>query len=260
MARADGLLRGGTANYGRIVRVGNTVHRPVGAHTPAVHDLLRYLAAREFAGAPRVVELGDDHEVLQYVEGSAAAEPLDPALRSDEALASVGALLRTFHDAVIDFAPGNRPWQGRIPPRWRGSTITHNDPNPGNVVFRNGRAVALIDFDLAGPGSPAWDLAVTACCWIPLQADVDIDDERVERRFDRLGVLLDGYGADHELRRLTVDACADATDWMAGVIREAGRRGHPAFGRLWDARGRTYVRATDWIRRNHARLQAAATS
>jgi hypothetical protein len=32
-----------TPDLGRVERIGNTVHRPVGPWTPAVHDLLRHL-------------------------------------------------------------------------------------------------------------------------------------------------------------------------------------------------------------------------
>jgi hypothetical protein len=35
-----------------------------------------------------------------------------------------------------------------------GTILCHNDVCPDNVVFRDGRAAALIDFDLAAPGRP----------------------------------------------------------------------------------------------------------
>lgn len=40
--------------------------------------------------------------------------------------------------------------------------LCHNDVCPENVVFRDGRAAALIDFDLAAPGRALWDIAMTA--------------------------------------------------------------------------------------------------
>lgn len=254
---ADEVLRGGTANYGRIYRVGDTVHRPTGAYTPGVHDLLRHLAAAGFDGAPRVVadavtDAADEGpvEVLEYIEGVAAVEPLEPWARSDDALDSVGSLLRRLHDAAADFDPTRYRWQRPVPPRWRGTQVTHNDVNPGNVVFRDGRAVALIDFDLTAAGTRAWDLAVTACCWVPLRADPDVGDERAARRLDRLGLLLDGYGADRRLTSEVLAACGDANDWIAEVIRDASRRGHPAFARLWRAQQRSYERAGVWIGQN----------
>lgn len=46
--------------------------------------------------------------------------------------------------------------------------LCHNDVCPENVVFRNGRATALIDFDLAAPGRAVWDVAMTARYWVPM--------------------------------------------------------------------------------------------
>jgi len=52
--------------------------------------------------------------------------------------------------------------------------VSHNDPNLDNVIFSGDRAVALIDFDLAGPGSAAWDVACAARLWAPLRDESDV--------------------------------------------------------------------------------------
>ena len=52
--------------------------------------------------------------------------------------------------------------------------MSHNDPNLDNVIFSGDRAVALIDFDLAGPGSAAWDVACAARLWAPLRDESDV--------------------------------------------------------------------------------------
>jgi len=36
-----------------------------------------------------------------------------------------------------------------------GTTLCHNDVCPDNVVFRDGHAAALIDFDLAAQAAPS---------------------------------------------------------------------------------------------------------
>src|ERR1700728_3875724 len=51
-------LFGGTANRGRVVRVGDTVERPIAPCWPATHALLAHLAAAGFDGAPRVLAAG----------------------------------------------------------------------------------------------------------------------------------------------------------------------------------------------------------
>jgi len=63
-------LTGGRTTTG-VVRIGNTVHRPIGARAAFVHALLRHLRARAFDGAPRF--LGVDsvgREVLSFLPGS----------------------------------------------------------------------------------------------------------------------------------------------------------------------------------------------
>jgi Ser/Thr protein kinase RdoA (MazF antagonist) len=57
-------------------------------------------------------------------------------------------------------------------------------------VFRDGRAVALIDFDLAGPGSAIWDFAAAARYWAPLQDERDITDSRRGGRAGHPGPVL----------------------------------------------------------------------
>jgi hypothetical protein len=65
-------LGGGNVSGG-VVRIGDTVRRPAGPWTPAVHALLGHLHAAGFDGAPRpqgLDELG--REVLTFIPGSIA--------------------------------------------------------------------------------------------------------------------------------------------------------------------------------------------
>lgn len=243
----DGPLAGGTANRGRVIRVGDTVHRPIGAHTPAVHALLRHLADSGYDAAPRVIALAERTEIVGYIEGTAATDPIPDWALTDDALFSVGALLRGYHAACQGFAPARWNWQRPVPHPWQGAIVTHNDLHPANVIFRDGRAVALIDFDLAAPGTAAFDLAVTACFWAPLRDDDDIDDSRRGTAVRRFRLLLDGYCADAALRRQVVAATGAANRWIADVIEDNANLGHPAFGRLWqDAMG-LHHRASAWL-------------
>lgn len=251
-------LTGGTANLGRVIRVADVVHRPRGPHTPAVHALLAHLAGSGFTGAPRVVDLHPGGEVLGYIDGQAATEPLADWALTEDALVSVGALLRDYHRHAASFPAAGRHWQRPVPARWRGPLVAHNDVNPANVIFRAGRAVALIDFDLAAPACAAWDLAVTACFWAPLQDEADIQDRRRGERLRRFRVLLDGYGADRDLRGEVAEAVGDANQWIAGVIEDHARMGHPAFGRLWQRQHGLHQRAAQWLRSGAEDLRRAA--
>ena len=69
-------LVGGDVNVGEnvVVRVGDTVRRPVGPHTAAVDALLRHFEAVGFDGAPRALGLDErGREVLSFVEGEPGA-------------------------------------------------------------------------------------------------------------------------------------------------------------------------------------------
>lgn len=254
----DGPLPGGTANHGRVIRVADTVHRPVGSHTPAVHALLGHLSGTGFHRAPEVLGVQGDEEVVGYIAGEAATEPLADWALTEQAIAGVGELLRGYHEHAAGFAGLHRRWQRPVPARWRGALITHNDLNPANVIFRDGRVVAMIDFDLAAPGTPAFDLAVTACFWAPLLDAADIGDRRRGHVLDRFRLLLDSYGADRALRRTVVDAAPAANRWIADVIEDNARNGHPAFGRIRQREMGMRSRAARWLARHRTELESVS--
>ena len=59
-------LTGGFVN--KVARVGDTVRRPTGYWTPAVHARLRHLEAVGFSEAPRVLGIDEAHrEVLTFL-------------------------------------------------------------------------------------------------------------------------------------------------------------------------------------------------
>jgi hypothetical protein len=251
-------LPGGTANRGRVIRVGNTVQRPAGAHTEAVHALLSHLERRGFDGAPRVLGRDETTESLRYIEGEAATEPLAEWALSDAALAGVGSLLRAYHDHAAGFDATAWTWQRPLPQRWRGTLVTHNDVNPANVIFHGKDPVALIDFDLAAPGCVAWDLAVTACFWAPLRDGADIEDSRRERVLHRFRLLLDSYRADAGQRNDAALAAGEANRWIADVIEDAAEHGHPAFGTLWQRAMGMHRRASAWLATHKDELLSAS--
>jgi hypothetical protein len=220
-----------------------------------------------FDGAPRVVGRYRDTEVLSYIDGVAANPPEPEWALTDDALYSVAVLLRDYHrhagafdvPAGLDGLDG-LAWQRPLPSEWRGDLVTHNDPHPANVVFRDGRAVALIDFDLAAPGSVAFELAVAACFWAPLRDDRDIDDSRQGRALARFRLLLDAYGATPAQRHDVVRATVAANAWISDIIEDGQRAGHPAFTEEWAAWGDRYARAEAWLRTHYADLVAASST
>jgi hypothetical protein len=242
------LLDGGTANRGRVVRVGDTVRRPLRPTSAATHALLRHLDAVGFTGAPRV--LGVDaqcREVLSYVRGTAITQPYPEWSLTDEALTSVARLLRDYHQAVCTFDPAPLAWPPSPPAPFAGELVSHNDVNLDNVVFRDGRAVALIDFDLASPGSRVWDVACAARLWTPLRPDPHIDDARRGRVLARLRLFVDSYGLPDADRARLVTAVRANHEWCYDVIGTAAADGHAGFSQYLDGGARDRAeRVREW--------------
>src|SRR4051794_38079116 len=94
-------LGGGRTSAG-VVRIGDTVHRPVRPWTPAVHAVLHHLEAAGFDGAPRVLGFDEQgREVLTFLDGETVGErPWPDWVTSDAALVSVAGWLRRLHDVT----------------------------------------------------------------------------------------------------------------------------------------------------------------
>jgi hypothetical protein len=244
-------LRGGTANRGRVTRVGDTVRRPQAPHSASVHALLRHLASKGFEGAPR--HLGGDsagREVLSYVDGVVPIQPTPAWAWTDTALVSVADLLRRYHLAVADFDPTPWPWRTRVPDRYRTGLVSHNDPNLDNVVFRDGRAIALIDFDLASPGCLEWDLAAAARLWVPLQDPRNVQPEVASRIPARLRLFAEGYGLDSASRREMVLAVPATHAWGYDIVRAGAQGGNVGYADFWERAQLRYERDRAWLESN----------
>lgn len=258
MPHTEELLIGGTANRGLVFRVGDTVRRPLRPTSPAIHALLTHLSDVGFAGAPRFLGIDDQRrEVLSYIPGQAVIPPYPAWALTDAALISVADLLRAYHEAVASFDPTGYNWAPGAPPPFRTGLISHNDPNLDNIIFRGDRAVALIDFDLAGPGSVVWDVACAARLWAPLRIDRDIADARRGRALNRFRIFVDAYGLETADRERLASAVLRNHDRSYDVVRDGARAGHPGFTDYWmDAADRA-TRTRSWYLHNQHLLRAA---
>ncbi len=203
MEQEETPLAGG--NLSAVVRVGDTVRRPLHPWSEAVHGLLRHLEAPGFDGAPRFLGLDDrGREILTYVTGEVGAYPLPASMWSDEALTGAARRLRRLHDATRGYAaPEGAAWQFSCPDPTRHEVIGHNDVAPYTMVFVDGRPRALIDFETAGPGPRIWDLAYAAYTFVPLASFIPRADgstvpyassQHAAERARRLRLLQDAYG------------------------------------------------------------------
>lgn len=171
-------LRGGRVNPG-VVRVGDTVRRPVGPRSDLVQQLLRHLASVGFAGAPRFLGIDEQgREMFSLLPG----EPLPGvALLTDDQLRSGAELLRRYHAAA---ASAPRELRGS------GDTIVHGDVGPWNILWRGETALGLIDFDAARPGYGLTDIAYFA--WKGLRLNPAGPPVAEQQR--RISVLAQAYG------------------------------------------------------------------
>ena len=193
-----------------VARRGNVVHRETGPWASTVHKLLNHLEAVGFTGAPRVFGSGFDdqgRETLTYIEG----EFVHPGPWSEDAMPKIGNLLGKLHKATKSFSiPDNAIWR-----QWYGRSlggpeyvIGHCDMGPWNIVSQDGLPVAMIDWEVAGPVDPIFELAQT--CWLNAQLHDDDVAERVklssiEVRANHARLILDGYGLPQSKRNGLVD-------------------------------------------------------
>jgi len=206
------FLRG---TVSRPERRGDRVYRESGPWTDAVHALLRHLHVVGFTGAPYPIGLDETgHEVLTYIEGQAAHMPWPRVLRTDAGLRELASLVRSFHDASQGFRPeATAVWRTGARGLVGSEVVIHGDLGPWNVVYRESRPVALIDWDLAEPGLPIHDLAHLAWTAIPLRTEPvwRAAGFGTEPLFEaRLEAIADGYGqySREELREGVIDFVA----------------------------------------------------
>jgi hypothetical protein len=193
-------------NVGGAVRVGDTLHRPTGPWTPAVHALLGHLATR-LPNVPRVLGCDEQgREVLSYLPGRVIDQ--DRETLSTAQIVSVVRWTRAFHEAVAGFShPG--PW--RYFPVAEPSLIGHNDIAPYNVCFEGEEVMGVFDWDLAGPTTPLLELAFIAWNCVPLWRDTG-----PAAAAGRLRVIAAAYGGPgaRQILRAVPPRIQAVLDWI----------------------------------------------
>lgn len=240
------------------VRIADTVRRSAGSERAAVTELLVHLESVGFDAAPRHRGFDDrGREILSWIDGDVPLPPYPAWAMTDQALADLGTLLRELHDATATFRGSSADWSTQWADPRGGAVICHNDLFPENVVFREGRVVALIDFAMAGPGRPLWDLAIAAEMWAPL-GDPDRRDQHPPELdgIARFGVLTRAYGLDPDQAPELVDVTLEERAHAAANIRAEIADGNPSWIRDWAAAGGDARAAADdaWIARHRTAL------
>lgn len=262
-------LLGGDVTDG-IVRSGDTVRRPAGAASERTRELLTHLERVGFGGAPRFLGVDDrGRDVLSFVEGEVAGRPAPEWVASDDRAVSVAVLLRAYHDAVASFGVPES-FADAVSPNPEGSPqplpvpnelIGHRDVTLENVVFRDGIACALIDFDLARPSSRADDICNLLQWWAPWQPVQDRPEALagVDERA-RAALMLDAYGLEGSVRSLLVPLAQNAAERTWYSMRLRAERDGGGWRRMWEAgAGESIRRRQAWLRENADALDAAVS-
>lgn len=262
------VLQGGIANAGAVVRLGDHVLRPSNPHTPTIHRFLTHVRAAGFEGASEPIGVdADGRERLRFIAGDVPTPPFPEWAQHDDAISSTAELLRGLHDASVGFDASAATWSSELADRSSMEpddvVICHNDICLENVVFTDGRATGLIDFDFAAPGRRSFDVAAFARMCVPIDDPTnsarigwgDID------RVRRLRLIVDVYGLD-EVGRAEVIEALDRTIASGGeFVRRRVEAGDANFIAMWDAMGgveRFDRRRAWWVEQRDAFAAALA--
>ena len=237
---ADEQLAGGVANAGNVVRQGDEVLRPANPFTPSVHRFLVWLAGSGFRGASVPVGIEPDgRERLEFIPGDVPLPPYPAWAQTDAALASIAALIRRLHDAARGFDPGGMAWSAEMADPSGGPVVCHNDVCLENVVFRDGLAIGLLDFDFAAPGRPEYDLAQFARMCVPV--DDEVNAARLgwlpADRPARLRLVAEAYGLDAARRAELLRAVDESMVKGGEFVRRRVEAGDPNFIAMWREMG-----------------------
>lgn len=254
-----------------IVRIGDTVRRPVRPFTATVQAYLAHLHRAGFTDAP--VPLGVDaqgREVLTFIPGDVPREPLPAETAGDDVLVALARLVRRLHEAAQGWVPpADAVWGGipgsdtvSVPPvDGEPELVGHRDYFPGNVVFRDGLPAALIDFDLARPTTRLYDIANALYWWVPLADPRDrspafagLDAAR------RTAVFADAYGMTARQREDLVPLATRMVHRF-GLTARAAADVDPVFRRIWeDGVKDSLPRAGAWLARAGPAIAARLTA
>ncbi len=184
-----------------VFRRGDVVHRTSQPWTPAVADLLTHLETVGYSASSRHRGYDDaGREMLTFLPGEDG--PISWGyLHSDDGLASVARLLRSYHDAIRDYQPPeDAVWAHSVGAPAAGQLMCHGDFAPWNLIWREERAVGIFDWDFVHPAEPMFDVYYAMDWTVPFRNDQTCREfhhfKDVPDRAHRVSVFLEAYGID----------------------------------------------------------------
>ena len=101
-------------------------------------------------------------------------------------------------------------------------------------MFRHGRPVAFIDWDLAAAGPRIWDVAYALWHFVPLYGSADsdpFDTSVLKPRAERARAFCDAYGMAH--RSGVIATVIRRQESVYPTYQERAAAGDEAYQRLW---------------------------
>lgn len=215
-------LAGGNAS-GEVLRVGSTVRKTWTESSGSVQAFMDTVRGR---GVDVPAPLGRDEQgrqVIEFVPGRLAMNT--DLSRAD--LRRVGSIVRSIHDASVDFVPApDAVWETAIPAPGT-ELICHNDLAPWNLII--GERWVFIDWDAAAPSTRLWDLAYAAQAF----ALSDVTRPPQDAAGD-LAAFVDGYDPDIGLRDELPSTMHRRTAAMLSLLQSGHGAGREPWASMFD--------------------------
>ncbi len=223
-------------------------------------DLLLHLESVGYEAAPGHRGYDEEgRELLTFLTGEDG--PVSWGyLQSDEGLTSVAKLLRSYHDAVRGYRP--RPgttWADSTGGPSDNEVVCHGDFAPWNLIWRDQRAVGILDWDFAHPAEPMFDVYYAMDWTVPFRDDQTCHEfhhfDVTPDRAHRVEVFLHGYGVEETPANVAAGV-ADVRRRTSAVTSSLAARGLEPQAR-WVADGLLDAseRTTRWIEANASLFQ-----
>jgi hypothetical protein len=207
------VLKGGRANTGNVVRIGDQVARPAYPQTETVEHFLHHLiqAGADFVPEPFGFDEQGRHR-LRFIEGTAPAPPYPAWVFDESLLVQVALFQRRLHVLARSYdIPDDASWANSagnyFPPQAlivEELVVCHNDLGMTNVIVDDDHhVVGFIDFDYCRPVDRLFDIAVAVRHWAPF-GDLDLETGQEPDRVRRFRLFCDVHELDHDERRRVV--------------------------------------------------------
>ncbi len=254
-------LTGGNTNI-EVVRKGSTVRRAASKHSHSIQEFMRHLRQKGFNACPEFLGFDEQgREILTYIEGS--SEIPKYFWTEDQPLIDTALLLKRFHDAAEGFTLTDQHWAVIDADPQRHEVICHHDFAPYNFIFHGQSPVAVIDFDLCGPGLKITDIAYAAYWTVPLSFAandlVAFTERDIVNRHHRFKLFAATYQCEIDPRLL--DAIEEVLFIMGNKDDMISRLGQSAADRL-EAEGHLdhWQREATAFKHNRHQLKTATQS